>query len=140
MATEAGNGGGVIIRRYAQIFGVSFLLVWILGLRSTADAFGVLNSDHAEDAFHLLTGLTLCYAGFFASPMNRDAAVLYQGVFYLIIGVYAFLDPDVFGLFPHELGPLDNIIHLVERALSLILVFAFGVRYRRRRAVARPAA
>ena len=128
---EREDFGGRIIRVYAGVFGIGFLLVWLLGLRSTADAFGVLNSDWAEDFFHLATGLVLCYAAFFASPENRDAAIVYQAIVYLLIGVYAFVDPDVFGLFPHELATVDNVIHLFEGALSFILVFLFGTaRYR----------
>ncbi len=123
----------VIVRRYAQIFGISFLLVWLLGLRSTADAFGVLNSDHAEDSLHLLTGALLTYVGFWGNEHQLDWAVLGQGVFYIVIGVYAFLDPGVFGLFPHELGAIDNWIHLGEGALSIVLVWFFGTSFRRYR-------
>ncbi len=116
----------MIVRRYAQIFGVSFLLVWLLGLRSTADAFGVLNSDHAEDTLHLLTGSLLTYVGFWGSDRALDLAVLGQGIFYILIGTYAFIEPDVFGLFPHELAALDNGIHLGEGMLSILLVWFAG--------------
>jgi hypothetical protein len=121
----------MIVRRYAQIFGISFLLVWLLGLRSTADAFGVLNSDHAEDTLHLLTGLLLTVTGFFQGDRALDLAVVGQGIFYLLIGTYAFANPDVLGLFPHGLGAVDNIIHLGEGALSIILVGLFGPAYGR---------
>lgn len=123
---EPPDYGDIIIRNYAAVFGIGFLAVWLLGLRSTSDAFGALNSDWAEDFFHLATGLTLCYAAFVASPRNRDAAITWQAAVYLVIGVYAFLNPEVFGLFPHGLGPVDNATHLVEGVLSLILVRAFG--------------
>lgn len=122
----------MIVRRYAQVFGISFLVVWLLGLRSTADAFGVLNSDHAEDTLHLVTGSLLTYVGFWGSDKALDIAVLGQGVLYLIIGTYAFIDPGVFGLFPHELGAIDNYIHLGEGALSLILVGLAGASVRTR--------
>lgn len=122
----------MIVRRYAQVFGISFLVVWLLGLRSTADAFGVLNSDHAEDTLHLMTGSLLTYVGFWGSDKALDIAVLGQGVLYLIIGTYAFIDPGVFGLFPHELGAIDNYIHLGEGALSLILVGLAGASVRTR--------
>ena len=124
----------MIVRRYAQIFGVSFLLVWLLGLRSTADAFGVLNSDHAEDTLHLLTGALLTYVGFWGSDKALDLAVLGQGVFYILIGTYAFIEPDVFGLFPHELAALDNGIHLGEGGLSILLVWFAGPSLGRARA------
>ena len=120
----------MIVRRYAQVFGISFLLVWLLGLRSTADAFGVLNSDHAEDTLHLLTGVLLTYVGFWGSDRALDLAVLGQGVFYIIIGTYAFVEPDVFGLFPHELALVDNAIHLGEGVLSILLVWLLGPSFR----------
>lgn len=126
------------VSRYAQVVGIAFFLGRVLGLSSTEDAFGVLNSDHAEDVLHPLTGLLLGYAEFFARRENLNAAVLYQGGLYAVLGVYGFIDPSAFGLFPNELGAIDTVIHLVEGVLGMLVVLAFGGSYRRR-AAPRPA-
>src|SRR3712207_8733276 len=39
----------VIVRRYAQILGIAFIVIFLLELRTTQDAFGVLNSDHRSE-------------------------------------------------------------------------------------------
>jgi hypothetical protein len=117
----------VIVRRYAQILGIAFIVIFLLELRTSEDAFGVLNSDHVEDFLHLLTGVTMTYAGFWAAPRLRDQIVVAQALFYLVLGSVAYADPEVFGLFPHDLGTVDNVIHLLQGGLSLVAVYSFGV-------------
>jgi len=44
-----------------------------------------------------------------------------------VLGSYAYVDWEVFGVFPHDLGTVDNVIHLLQGGLSLLAVYWFGV-------------
>ena len=104
-----------LVRRYAGIMGVVIILLGLLGLvageRQLADA---INVDIAEDLVHLVTGGLLAWVGF-GQRDNRLAHTVVGalGVVYLLVGILGFLDPELFGLLPHEYTVLDNIAHIV---------------------------
>ena len=119
-----------ILRLYAKgmaIFaGVSGLLGLILGDES---AFGVLNIDLMEDIIHLVSGGLLAYVGW----ANRDSAVARSivgsiGVLYVLMGLLGFISPTFFGLMPHQLSVVDNLIHLSSGVPSIVIAWFVGSR------------
>ena len=110
-------------RLYAKIVGVVVLLVGIVGLIAGDPEDGLLglfNIDIVEDIVHLVTGGLLAYVGFAGSNSAVKAVVTALGVVYLVVGVLGFVNPELFGLIPHEYNLADNILHLALGALALL--------------------
>jgi hypothetical protein len=92
------------IQRVAQIFGVVFLLVGILGLATTpltmvgGRLLGLFPVNVLHNVIHLLFGVWGLMAG-----RSLDGAVTYckvTGVIYLVLTALGFLTPTTFGLVP----------------------------------------
>ena len=116
------------IRQYAEIVGVVIILIGVVGLIAGERQLGdAVNVDIAEDIVHLLSGALLAYVGF----GQRDTALARNvvgglGVVYLLVGVLGFIDPELFGLLPHEYTVLDNIIHIVLGVANLAVAYLWG--------------
>jgi hypothetical protein len=111
-----------LVLQYAQIVGIVLLLVGVAGLLLGENPlFGAVNIDIAEDIVHLLTGGLLTWVGFSRDAGRARMIVLVLGVVYLLVGLIGFVMPNLFGLMPHGYGVVDNIIHLVVGALSIVV-------------------
>ena len=117
-----------LIRQYAGILGVAIFLIGVVGLifgeKQLADA---INIDIAEDIVHLASGALLAYVGF----GQRDSGLARNvvgglGVVYLLVGVLGFIDPELFGLLPHEYTALDNIVHIVLGLANIAVAWFLG--------------
>jgi hypothetical protein len=109
-------------RLYAKVVGTILLLVGVIGLLAgdpEDGLFGLLNIDIVEDIVHLATGGALAYVGFGGTDSAVRTVVMALGVIYLLVGVLGFVEPELFGLIPHEYSAADNILHLALGALAL---------------------
>ena len=112
------------VQRVAQIFGIVFLLVGIVGLFSgsmsmeTGLMLGLFPVNVLHNVVHLLFGIW----GIVASRSWSAAKTYCQvgGVVYLLLTVLAFVDPTMFGLAP--IGGNDIWLH----ALLGIVLAAVG--------------
>ena len=121
------------VQRVAQVFGIVFLLIAVLGFVQTggdmtADMetaprlFGLFAVNALHNGVHLLFGIW----GLLASR-SWDAAKSYcqiAGVVYIVLAVMGFVVPETFGLIP--IGGNDIWLHTV---LGLALAY-FGFRAR----------
>ena len=87
---------------------------------------GILNIDFLEDAVHVLTGGLLAYVGFGRTDLAfARNVVLGLGVIYLLVGLFGFVAPTLFGLLPDGYTVFDNLLHLALGALSIaVALFA----------------
>jgi hypothetical protein len=114
------------IQRVAQIFGVVFLLVGVLGLATTpltmagGRLLGLFPVNVLHNVIHLVFGVWGLMAG-----RSGDGAAAYckvTGVIYLVLTALAFLTPTTFGLVP--IGGHDIWLHGV---IGVLLTFVgFG--------------
>lgn len=114
------------IQRVAQIFGVVFLLVGVLGLAITPLTMrgglllGLFPVNVLHNVIHLAFGVWGLMAG-----RSADGASLYckvTGVIYLVLTALAFVTPTTFGLVP--IGGHDIWLHGV---IGVLLTFVgFG--------------
>ncbi len=116
-----------MVRLYAQILGVVLILTGIMGLvLGERLLLGILNIDVLEDAVHVLTGGLLAYVGFGRTdPAFARNVVVGLGAIYLVVGLFGFVAPTLFGLLPDGYTLFDNLLHLALGALS-IAVALFG--------------
>jgi hypothetical protein len=103
------------VQRVAQIFGIGFLFVGIVGffssytMHETGMMFGVFPVNIAHNVVHLLFGLWgLAAARSFGAARNYARIA---GVIYLVLAVVGWVYPDGFGLVP--LGGANVWLHLV---------------------------
>jgi hypothetical protein len=86
----------------AIILGVVLVLLGVAGLLlGDGLLLGLLNVDVVEDLVHVASGLLLLLAG-----LQRNASVVRGvigavSVIYLLVGVYGFVLPYLFGLLPN---------------------------------------
>jgi Domain of unknown function (DUF4383) len=114
------------IQRVAQIFGVVFLLVGVLGLATTPLSMsgGLLLGIFPVNALHNIIHLAFGVWGLLAARSAEGASAYCKvtGVIYLVLTVLAFVTPTTFGLVP--IGGHDVWLHGV---IGVILVFVgFG--------------
>ncbi|HEU4698679.1 MAG TPA: DUF4383 domain-containing protein [Gemmatimonadales bacterium] len=120
-----------LAQRMAQIFGILFLIVAVLGFLVSGGSMdanpataprviGLFPVNLLHNLVHLAFGLW----GIFAARMH-DSAVLYcrvSGVVYLLLFVLGFIIPSTFGLIP--IGGPDVWLHLVLGAVLAFVGFA----------------
>jgi hypothetical protein len=118
-----------MVRLYAQILGVVLILTGILGLvLGERLLLGILNIDILEDVVHVLTGGLLAYVGFGRTDLALARnVVLGLGMIYLVVGLFGFVVPTLFGLLPDGYTVFDNLLHLALGVLSIaVALFARG--------------
>ncbi|NCN52258.1 DUF4383 domain-containing protein [Candidatus Parcubacteria bacterium] len=109
-------------KKLAQVFGVVFLLIGILGfvpgITTTGHLLGIFEVDILHNVIHILTGiLALVFAGSAAKMFFKVF-----GIVYLIVTVVGFVQGDtVLGLIGVNLA--DNVLHLVVAAVALYVGF-----------------
>jgi len=125
-----------LAQRFAQIFGLVYLLVGILGFIPPLLAqggvpgpvigpfVGSLLGLFAVNWLHNIAHLAIGAAGLasYRSPAGARSYAIGVGVLYLLLFVIGLILPTVFGLLPLN-GP-DNILHLVSGAAALAIGLA----------------
>lgn len=104
-----------VVQRVAQIFGIGFLLIGIVGffysytMHDTGMLFGAFPVNLVHNIVHILFGLWgLAAAKAFGSARNYARIA---GVIYLVLAVVGWVYPDGFGIVP--IGGADVWLHLV---------------------------
>ncbi len=117
----AGSSIADLTRLFAKVFGITLLLLGILGLiLGDKLLFGILNIDLVEDIIHVASGLLLIYVGFAASAPMAKILVIALGVIYLIVTALGFFAPGFIEMLnPHGYTLLDNLIHLAVGVLAI---------------------
>ena len=125
-----------LAQRFAQIFGLVYLLVGILGFIPPlltqggvpgpviGPFVGSLLGLFAVNWLHNIAHLAIGAAGLasYRSPAGARSYAIGVGVLYLLLFVIGLILPTVFGLLPLN-GP-DNILHLVSGAAALAIGLA----------------
>ncbi len=113
------------VQRVAQVFGVVFLLVGILGLATTPFTMtgGLLLGLFPVNVLHNLVHAAFGIWGLVAGRTAREATVYCQvsGVVYLVLTVLAFVTPTTFGLVP--IGGHDIWLHAVIGIVLVVVGF-----------------
>jgi hypothetical protein len=104
-----------VVQRVAQIFGIGFLLIGIVGffysytMHDTGMLLGVFPVNLVHNIVHILFGLWgLAAAKAFGSARNYARIA---GVIYLVLAVVGWVYPDGFGIVP--IGGADVWLHLI---------------------------
>ncbi len=123
-----------LAQRFAQIFGLVYLLVGILGfipplltgnIPGVIGPFsGLLLGLFAVNWLHNIAHIAIGAAGLasYRSAAGARSYAIGIGVLYLLLFVIGLILPTVFGLLPLN-GP-DNILHLVSGAAALAIGLA----------------
>lgn len=119
-----------VIQRVAQIFGIGFLLVALVGFVSSGTsmdphtmtaprALGLFPVNTLHNLVHAIFGVwgLLASRGFNASKNYAQVA----GIIYILLAVLGYVAPDTFGLMP--IGGNDIVLHAIIGIPLTILGF-----------------
>ena len=117
-----------MVRTMANVFGVVFLLVGILGfvpgVTTDGHLLGIFHVNTAHNVVHILSGL----AALIAANVSERAALNYFrifGVVYALVAILGFVaggNAPVLGIIANN--PADNWLHAAIAAVALALGFA----------------
>lgn len=107
-----------MVRTFATIVGLLFLLVGILGF-FFENLLGVFHFNTAHNTIHLAIGIW----GVLASAKDSHSLIFARGLgfIYVLGGILGFFAPEMFGLM--HVGASENILHLVVGAIALYIGF-----------------
>ena len=120
-----------MLRRWAKIFGFTFLAIVILGfipaLTPDGALFGIFQVDTVHNLIHIVSGLIALWVGYTSEHRSH----VYFQVFGVVYGVVAILgmfhgDQPLLGIMAHNTA--DVVLHVLIAAVALYL--GFGVRER----------
>lgn len=107
------------IKILAQVVGGFVLLLGIGGLvMGERQLANMTNIDIVLDMTRIALGGLLVGSSFMGAKAIRSAFAIF-GVAYLGAFLAAIMSPNMFGLLPHEFGPVDNLLHLAGGLLGL---------------------
>ena len=117
-----------MVRTMANVFGVVFLLVGILGfvpgITTDGHLLGIFHVNTAHNVVHILSGL----AALIAANASERAALNYFRIFgaiYALVAILGFVaggNAPVLGIIANN--PADNWLHAAIAAVALVLGFA----------------
>jgi hypothetical protein len=103
----------------AQAIGGFVLLLGIAGLAmGERQLANMTNIDIMLDITRITLGALLIGSSLMGAKAIRSAFAIF-GVAYLGAFLAAIVSPNMFGLLPHEFGPVDNLLHLAGGVLGL---------------------
>jgi hypothetical protein len=108
-----------MLKNFARIAGIVFLLVGILGFLSE-NLLGLFHLSAVHNSIHLAFGIW----GLLASIGDSGSRVFAKtvGVVYLLLGLVGFFVPGLFGLM--HVGLSENILHLMIGIISGYIGFS----------------
>ncbi|HET6948171.1 MAG TPA: hypothetical protein VFJ45_10215 [bacterium] len=99
-------------RAYAMWGGALLVALGIVGLFAGIRVLA-LNSETVEDLLHVVAGGVLVWAGSHGSDGQTVTWTRLIAFLFLVLGLVAFVSPDLFGLFTYELSRFDTVLHLL---------------------------
>lgn len=78
-----------------------------------------LNSETVEDLLHTGAGVLLVWAGSRGSEGQVVTWTRVVALLFLVFGLAAFVDPDLFGVFTYELSRFDTALHLLYGVVGM---------------------
>ena len=105
-------------RAYSQGGGALLVALGVVGLFAGIRVL-VLNSETIGDLLHILAGGLLLWAG---SRGSDGQAVIWTRIvafIFLVLGLTAFVDPDLFGVFTYDLSRVDTVLHLLYGVVGI---------------------
>ena len=111
---QAEGGEQVMDKLFAQVIGVLFLAMGVLGF--VVPSLGMIEFDATHSLIHVLFGLAGLYAGYGDTAWVRDY-VRVVGIGFLLFGLLGFMAKEVG---PVRLEPVENLMHLLIGILGLI--------------------
>lgn len=107
-----------------RIIGFIVIALGLVGLVSgNTQLAGAMNTDFSLDLIRMALGAYLVFAGFKSVETSRTALTVF-GVAYLGMFVTGILSSTLFGLAPHELGWMDQTLHLGGGLIAFFLSMA----------------
>jgi hypothetical membrane protein len=108
-------------RIVARVLGIVVALLAVVGLFVEGEhLLAIMNVDIALDIVRIVLAVALLYVGFGKASDGAVRAVLaVVGALYVIMGLVAFADPEMFGLLPTGFTGFDIGFHLVVGLGSL---------------------
>jgi hypothetical protein len=116
-----------MIRAFALVYGLAFLLVAGLGLAThgmsshSGELLGLFPINGLHNLVHLLIGVAGVLAYFAGEGAARGYARI-VGIAYLLVAVAGLISPSGFGLMP--IGGADIVLHFLAAGLALYFGFA----------------
>jgi len=105
-------------RAYSLWGGALLVALGVVGLFAGVRVL-VLNSETLEDLLHILAGGLLLWAGSRGSDGQAVIWTRIVAVIFLALGVAAFVDPDLFGVFTYDLSRVDTVLHLLYGVVGM---------------------
>lgn len=111
-------------RLTARVLGVVVALLAVIGFFVEGDLLlGFMNVDMTLDILRVVIAVALLIVGFVGSvPDSAVRAVLIiVGLMYIVMGIIAIFDPELFGMLPTGFTPFDVGFHIVVGLASLVI-------------------
>jgi len=114
-----------MLKIVARVLGIVVGLLAIIGFFIEGEhLLGIMNVDLALDIIRLVLAIALLVVGFAAVPLSAVRAVLIiVGAMYVLMGIFAFFDPTLFGMLPTGFTGFDIGFHLVVGIAALVVAF-----------------
>ena len=117
-----------MLKNMANVFGVVFLLIGILGfvpgITSNGMLLGIFHVDAIHNIVHLLSGAVALYVGMTSASASKTYFQVF-GVVYALVAILGFVDygsDKLIGLM--AINPADTYLHVVIALVALYLGFA----------------
>jgi hypothetical protein len=118
-----------MLKNMANVFGVVFILIGILGfipVITTSDGLllGIFHVDTIHNIVHLLSGAVALWAGMTSASASKTYFQVF-GVVYALVTILGFIDyssDKLIGLM--AINPADTYLHLVIALVALYFGFA----------------
>lgn len=115
----------IVLKMVARVLGIIVALLAIVGFFVEGQhLFGFMNVDLTLDIVRVIIAVALLYVGFADVPVRAVRTVVaIVGAMYVVMGLVAFADPEMFGLLPTGFTGFDIAFHLIVGIGSLIVAF-----------------
>ena len=111
-------------RIVATVLGVVIGLLAIIGFFIEGDHLaGLMNVDLTLDVLRVILAIALLVVGLAPGVPDRATrgVIIAVGVLYVLMGLLAFADPNLFGMLPTGLTGFDIGFHLVVGLAAIVL-------------------
>jgi hypothetical protein len=114
-----------MLKTIARVLGVVVALLAVVGYFIEGEhLLGIMNVDLTLDIVRTLLAVALLVVGFADVPDRAVRAVLaVTGVLYVLMGLLAFADPELFGMLPTGFTGFDIAFHLIVGIGALVVAF-----------------